>query len=307
MRAKSLLGKKDVAFTTRGNIDLKKNLTTERRYDKNGKLVTRHVKARVITDFSFKQPTLQSFSSSKSGSGIEGAKLIERALQSELGRVRPVVAGFMQRNSIMKTLNRDSLNTIASFVVLDETALPMGLIQHCIQDKSFKPFDDIAAYMEDTHGFIAGEHDNMFEVASYLYGLSHEEHANNKDIGVARSYAEASALEREQMRAVIESAVILRKKDTGFTYTQIDADEYKRAKLRIDEYDRSASTFASIRIRDDELFKYLYENPDKKHLVMGILDRHQFDPRKDAFNSFGMRSLIEAAANTAPTLTDGLL
>lgn len=111
--------------------------------------------------------------------------------------------GFFARRKLMKTLKPDTLSTLAKHGIGEgEHTLPMPLITHCVNSKSFSLVNDLAAYVDDYGPFRGGFY-GYYYPAVYLLGVTR----NSRDDGATPiPYSEAGTGERIRQHAVIQAA-----------------------------------------------------------------------------------------------------
>jgi hypothetical protein len=177
-------------------------LVPEQRPDKNGVIVTRHVRAggkpsKSKHPLPLPTPIL----------GSLNASIVDAQMSKLKAFLDSNDVGFFARRKLMKTLKPDALSTLAKHGIGEgEHTLPMSLMNHCVNSKSFSLINDLAAYVDD-HGTFSGGFYGEYSPAVYLLGVA----KNSRDNGTTPvSYSEAGAEERIRQHAVIESARSLR-------------------------------------------------------------------------------------------------
>jgi hypothetical protein len=185
--------------------------------------------------------------------------------------------GFFARRKLLKSLRAGTLPTLAKHGIGEgEHTLPMSLMNHCVNSKSFSLLNDLAAYVDDHGAFREGFY-GSYAPATYLLGIT----GNNRDKGAVH-YSEADAEERIRQHAVIESARSLNVE--CITETSGTA-----------EYENG---FPHKRINNQPLAAYIRKNPYKAEKVVRLVNERGVD-----IVGSGGRALDELLENVSSTVT----
>lgn len=194
--------------------------------------------------------------------------------------------GFFARRKLMKTLRSETLSTLAKHGIGEgEHTLPMSLMNHCVNAKSFSLVNDLAAYIDD-YGTFRGGFYGDYSPAVYLLGVA----KNSRDNGMTLvSYSEAGAEERIRQHAVIEAARSLR----------VDC---------IVETSGSGNTehgFPNKRINHPALVDYIRKHPHKAEKVVQLVNER--GPESIGTGGRTLDGLVDNFLATATPLSGGAL
>lgn len=264
------------------------NLMPQQRMDRNGKIVTRHVKSDSSKSAS---PTLPNVYPSESSQAI--TRVIERKLNESIRDSDALrKAGFWNRKKLMKTLGADTTRTIAECGGQKhgrhEAAIPHDLLSHCVAKGSFAPLNDLAAYLKD-HGTLSSK--STWEPAQYLAGLyqSDTEKPDGSSLYGFSPYSQASAEERLIQHKVIRAAEFL-----------------KAPYVVLAHWNNEASTFPSWRFKNPELVRYMKDHPENIDELVRVMTTRMIVPETQE-DLAGVIELMNTKDETAAPLEDGVL
>jgi hypothetical protein len=259
---------------------MKNPLMPEKRLDKNGRLVTKHVRAGGVTDKtgnrSFPAPYEDAPKSSIQNVVDQQMALILNAADNQ-------GMGFFGKRKMLKSLDPSTLTTLAKHGVgMNYYLFPTSLVHYSIETQSLSLLNDLAAYADDYGGFDEGFYRGCAP-ALYLLGLT--DGVRDKSIV---TYSKASPEERARQHAVIQAVRTL------------DA-QY------IVETSGNGSRENGVpqkKIINPELKEYIRKNPDKVEAVVNLINERGSDILED---ENVMDGLVESYSATATPLSGGAL
>lgn len=256
------------------------------RIDRNGRVVTRHMRAEAQGK------------NERRGFPSPDALLDADAITTRVKETRHYIKeffsdmklGFFKTRAMMKTLNRDTLKTLARHGVGGEgSQIPSDLLGICVRDGSMTLLNDFADYIED-HGLMNTRNGyGYYDTCLYLLGLRGGKYANDllRDFGFA-PYSQADEDERRAQHFVIEAALTL---GTGEGHVVID---------------ESAHSITPVyRIRSYALVDYIKANPEKSEDVVRVIKERGISPYGDGLHD--IEELMQTREEISKPLAEGAL
>lgn len=227
------------------------NLTPSQRMDKNGHIVTRHVRSDDYTpNWSREIPAPVA-----APRAIDVPTRVKETRNYIKDFLSDTELGFFEKRKMMNTLDSDTLAVLAKHGVGGEGAqIPSDLLGQCVRDGKMTLINDFADYLDD-HGVMDTRLGyGHYDTCLYLLGLRGGKGTNDlmADFGFS-PYSEADAEERKAQHAVIEAALTLGGSDHVVT-----------------EEGQNSITPVK-RLRSYALVDYIKENPDKAEEVANLI------------------------------------
>jgi len=263
---------------------MRDKLIPERRTDKNGRAVIRHVRAASSSTKSnhvFPPPVTEPKPAS-----VDAKSIAKKQLAHIKGYFVELEVGFWTRRSLLNTLHRDTLTVLAEHGIGgDGDNIPYSLTRHCVVNRSFALLNDMAAYLED-HG-ATGNKDGYgnYDTCAYLIGLGGKAHNPHLATFGFSPYSTASPEERIAQHAVIEATRTLNAEHVVVVETDQDVPLW--------------------RLRSYALVEYIKANPDKVEALVKLINERGISPYENGLED--IESLMNTREEISTPLADGAL
>jgi hypothetical protein len=257
--------------------------------DKNGRVVTRHVRVDGPDSGESREfPSPKVIDVSRPGA-IDVPGMVKETRKHIKDVISETKLGFFEKRKLMSTLDSDTLAVIAKHGIGgDGDKIPSLLIARCVADGEMKLLNDFADYIDD-HGVMKTRHGyGHYDTCLFLLGLRGGKCADPSmdDFGFS-PYSEASAEEREAQHAVIEAALTL----GGVDHVVYEEAEHSIAPIR--------------RLRSYALVEYIKENPDKAEEVVKLIKDRGISSLNDGLKN--IEELMDARDDISAPLSEGTL
>lgn len=252
----------------------------EKRLDKNGRLVTKHVRAGA-PDQAGKRPFPAPYADAPKSK-------IENSVEQQMLHITTTAdrqgMGFFAKRKMLKSLDPNTLPTLAKHGVgMNHYLFPESMVHYFIETKSLSLLNDIAAYAED-HGNFNEGYLRECAVGMYLLGLSY----GVRDKKTVITYSKADPEERARQHAVIQAVRTL-------NVNQV---------VETSGHGMNESGVAQKRLVSPELKKYIMKNPDKVETIVSLINDRGIEILDD---ESVMDGLVENYSTTATPLSGGAL
>lgn len=256
------------------------NLIPEQRVDRNGRVVTRHVRTGAGPASTRLIPKL---------AAMFGAKQEPSEVRVRLECItRSPRFRAMDRDSkkaLLATLRPETMGTLAKHGINEGNPepIPEDIVSYCINNGSLVALNDMAEYIEDYDAFRGATHGD-FEPLTYLLGLQAGPVAHLDSTVYMQHYSEADDHQRAAQHALIQA-------------TRKMNPEYVRFSNEMDGL--------ITRRLNSELTMYLlesYENADK---IVQFINKRHIEPMGKGLEA--IKALVSAGEEIGTTLSDGAL
>lgn len=219
--------------------------------DKNGRLVTKHVR----------NNSADSGRSSFPPPFHVPASLVDETVEAQKDKLSTFCAvsglGFLATRKILRSLDPKALAILAKHGIGTQgRTLPRNLMEHCKQTKSCDIINDFAAYVDDHGTFSGGSIYEEYSPATYLLGVN--EGRADKDYV---HYSKANEEERERQHALIEATRTL---DVHYI-------------VESSGWGNRDYGFPQRRIREQRIIDYIRRNPERSQELVAFINERGSD------------------------------
>jgi hypothetical protein len=254
------------------------NLVPEKRVDRNGKLVTRHVRTP-------KKLTPAGLLSNLGGALVPKRHPIETRMASLTTNPRFVAMDRKAKRALLETLHPDTMSLLDKHGIKsyeDEAVIPDEIASYCINTGSFALINDVAAYIED-HGTFWGHTYGGFESVTSLLGMQRQNNHLDESLFL-KHYSEVDADERAAQHAVV---VATRTISIGH--------------LRFSDENEGPIS----RSINSGLARYIMGNPEKVEQIIKVINTRNINPAGKGLET--IKAIVEGEDEIGTTLSQGAL
>jgi hypothetical protein len=259
---------------------MEKELVPEQRVDRNGRVVTRYVRADATPASTRIIPKLAAMFGTKR----EPAE-VEARIECVKRNPRFKAMDGKSRKTLLATLHPDTMTILARHGINGEsgrTPIPNDIVSYCINNGDFAILNDMAAYIDD-HGTFKGDTYDDFEPLTYLIGLQGTFTHIDKTVYL-QHYSEADDDQRSAQHALIGATMSLN-------------SEYVR-------FSESMDGMISRRL-NSELTQYLLVNHEKADQIVRVINKRGIEPTGKGLEA--IKVIVANGDEIGTTLSEGAL